>query len=155
MTVALLEKNLCGAGASGVNFGGVRQQGRHLAELPLARRARPLWDGLNTLLGEDVEFVASGHVKLARSEVEMAQLEAYARDAAERGLRLQLLGQAELRAGLPWLGRPVFGASLCAEDGIDQRLRGTDSAPATGRPPSRMRRRPSSSRDRVPRSAHR
>jgi sarcosine oxidase subunit beta len=117
MTVALLEKNLCGAGASGVNFGGVRQQGRHLAELPLARRARPLWDGLNALLGEDVEFVASGHVKLARSELDMAQLEAYAQDAAERGLRLQLLGQAALLAGLPWLGRPVFGASLCAEDG--------------------------------------
>jgi sarcosine oxidase subunit beta len=117
MSVALLEKNRCGAGASGVNFGGVRQQGRHLAELPLARRARPLWDGLNTLLGEDVEFVASGHVKLARSEVEMAQLEAYAQDAAERGLRLQLLGQAALRAELPWLGRRVFGASLCAEDG--------------------------------------
>ncbi len=117
MTVALLEKNLCGAGASGVNFGGVRQQGRHLAELPLARRARPLWDGLNALLGEDVEFVASGHVKLARSELEMAQLEAYAHDAAERGLRLQLLNEAALRAELPWLGRQVFGASLCAEDG--------------------------------------
>jgi sarcosine oxidase subunit beta len=40
LTVAVLEKALCGAGASGVNFGGVRQQGRNLAELPLARRAR-------------------------------------------------------------------------------------------------------------------
>jgi glycine/D-amino acid oxidase-like deaminating enzyme len=27
LTVAVLEKALCGAGASGVNFGGVRQQG--------------------------------------------------------------------------------------------------------------------------------
>lgn len=117
MTVALLERNLCGAGASGVNFGGVRQQGRHLAEIPLARRARPLWDGLNALLGEDVEFVASGHVKLARSELDMAELEAHARDAAELGLRLQLLGRAALRAESPWLGRGVVGASLCAEDG--------------------------------------
>jgi glycine/D-amino acid oxidase-like deaminating enzyme len=52
LTVAVLEKRLCGAGASGVNFGGVRQQGRHLAELPLARRARALWGDLNQLLGE-------------------------------------------------------------------------------------------------------
>ncbi|HYY82922.1 MAG TPA: FAD-dependent oxidoreductase, partial [Beijerinckiaceae bacterium] len=37
MSVVLFEKGLCGAGASGVNFGGVRQQGRHMAELPLAR----------------------------------------------------------------------------------------------------------------------
>ncbi|HEX7438643.1 MAG TPA: FAD-dependent oxidoreductase [Caldimonas sp.] len=117
LSVALLEKNLCGAGASGVNFGGVRQQGRHLAELPLARRARPLWDELNERLGEDVEFQATGHLKLARSDAEMAELERYAQDAAERGLRLQLLGSNALRFELPWLGAGVVGASLCAEDG--------------------------------------
>ena len=65
LAVAVLEKNLCGAGASGVNFGGVRQQGRDLAELPLARRARPLWDALAERLGEAVEFQATGHLKLA------------------------------------------------------------------------------------------
>jgi sarcosine oxidase subunit beta len=117
LSVALLEKDLCGAGASGVNFGGVRQQGRHLAELPLARRARPLWDTLNARLGEDVEFQASGHLKLARSEAQMAELERYARDAAEHGLRLQLLGASAVRADAPWLGADVVGASLCAEDG--------------------------------------
>ena len=117
LSVALLEKNLCGAGASGVNFGGVRQQGRHLAELPLARRARPLWDQLNERLGEDVEFQANGHLKLARSEAEMAQLERYAQDAAEHGLGLQLLGSSAIRSELPWLGAGVVGASLCAEDG--------------------------------------
>jgi len=117
LTVAVLEKALCGAGASGVNFGGVRQQGRNLAELPLARRARPLWDRLNQRLGEDVEFEASGHLKLARSDDEMAQLERHAQDVAEHGLHLQLLGPAALRAELPWLGSDVVGASLCAEDG--------------------------------------
>jgi sarcosine oxidase subunit beta len=117
LTVALLEKHVCGAGASGVNFGGVRQQGRHLAELPLARRARPLWDELDARLSEDVEFQATGHLKLARSDAEMDQLERYARDAAEHGLRLQLLGASALRAELPWLGADVVGASLCAEDG--------------------------------------
>ncbi len=117
LTVAVLEKALCGAGASGVNFGGVRQQGRNLAELPLARRARPLWDRLNERLGEDVEFEASGHLKLARSDDEMAQLERHARDVAEHGLRLELLGATALRAELPWLGHDVVGASLCAEDG--------------------------------------
>ena len=117
MTVALLEKGLCGAGASGVNFGGVRQQGRDLAELPLARRARPLWDGLAERLGEDVEFEASGHLKIARSEAEMAELERYASVAAAYGLRLELLGTSALRAELPWLGAGVVGGSLCAEDG--------------------------------------
>jgi sarcosine oxidase subunit beta len=115
--VVVLEKGLCGAGASGVNFGGVRQPGRDLAELPLARRARPLWDELAERLGEDVEFQATGHLKLARSEDDMAQLERYAGAAAEHGLALELLGAGALRSRAPWLGPDVVGASLCAEDG--------------------------------------
>jgi len=117
LAVVVLEKGLCGAGASGVNFGGVRQQGRDLAELPLARRARPLWDELAEQLGEDVEFQATGHLKLARSEDDMAQLERYAGAAAEHGLALELLGAGALRSQAPWLGPDVVGASLCAEDG--------------------------------------
>jgi sarcosine oxidase subunit beta len=117
LKVVLLEKGACGAGASGVNFGGVRQQGRSLVELPLARRSRAIWDKLNEMLGEDVEFEATGHIKLARSEADMAELERYARDAAEHGLELQLLGANAARADLPWLGEKVVGASLCAEDG--------------------------------------
>jgi len=117
LTVVVLEKDLCGAGASGVNFGGVRQQGRDLAELPLARRARPLWDRLAERLGEDVEFQATGHLKLARSEDDMAQLERYAGAAAEHGLALELLGAKAIRSRAPWLGPDVVGASLCAEDG--------------------------------------
>ncbi|HEX8165027.1 MAG TPA: FAD-binding oxidoreductase [Beijerinckiaceae bacterium] len=117
LSVVLLEKGLCGAAASGVNFGGVRQQGRHLAELPLARRSRAIWDRLPEMLGEDVEFQATGHIKLARSDADMAELERYARDAADHGLKLQMLGANAARAELPWLGPKVVGASLSPEDG--------------------------------------
>jgi sarcosine oxidase subunit beta len=117
LTVAVLERRLCGAGASGVNFGGVRQQGRHPAELPLARRARALWDDLNELLGEDVEFEATGHIKLARSEADMAELERYAGMAREHGLELTLRGANAVRDELPWLGGDVVGASLSPTDG--------------------------------------
>jgi sarcosine oxidase subunit beta len=113
----LLEKRACGAGASGVNFGGVRQQGRHLAELPLARRALPIWQKMHAILGADVEYEATGHVKLARSDADMAELERYARAAAEYGLQLQMLGANAVRDSLPWLGSKVVGASLCPEDG--------------------------------------
>jgi sarcosine oxidase subunit beta len=117
LSVVLLEKARCGAGASGVNFGGVRQQGRHLAELPLARRARPMWDRMSAMLKEDVEFQATGHIKLARSDADMAELETYAHDAGAYGLRLQMLGSNAVRTELPWLGQAVVGASLCVEDG--------------------------------------
>jgi sarcosine oxidase subunit beta len=117
LSVAVLEKRRCGGGASGVNFGGVRQQGRHLAELPLARRARALWGGLNHRLGEDVEFEASGHIKLACSEADMAELEDYAAAARDHGLELTLLGANAVRDELPWLGPKVVGASLSPTDG--------------------------------------
>ena len=117
LSVVLLEKRACGAGASGVNFGGVRQQGRHLAELPLARRALPIWQKMHAILGADVEYEASGHIKLARSDADMAELERYARAAAEYGLALQMLGANAVRDSLPWLGQKVVGASLCPEDG--------------------------------------
>ena len=117
LTVVLMDKGFCGAGASGVNFGGVRRQGRSLVELPLATRSRAIWDRLPELVGEDGEFRASGHVKVARSEADMAVLEAYARDAADWGLDLKLIGPNAVRGDYPWLGRKVVGASLCVDDG--------------------------------------
>jgi sarcosine oxidase subunit beta len=117
LRVVLLEKGFCGAGATGVNFGGVRQQGRHLAELPIALRARDIWARLATLVGDDCEYRATGHIKLARSDEDMAELEAYAHDAAACGLELQMIGRNRIRSEYPWLGDKVVGASLCATDG--------------------------------------
>lgn len=116
-SVILLERGLCGGHASGVNYGGVRQQGRDLAELPLARRAREMWARLAEIVGTDCEFVASGHVKLARSDADMAELEAYRLAVRPYGLELELLGRTELRARYPYLGDAAIGGSLCAEDG--------------------------------------
>lgn len=117
LSVVLLERDRCGAAASGVNFGGVRQQGRNPAELPLARRSRAIWSGINELLGEDTEFEATGHLKLARSEADMADLESYAIIAGALGIELQLIGANAIREDYPWLGPNVIGASLCADDG--------------------------------------
>src|SRR4051794_5419821 len=79
MSVVLLERGVCGAAASGVNYGGVRAQGRLPVQLPLALRAREIWARLPQYAGIDGEFVRSGHLKLARSEADLASLEAYAR----------------------------------------------------------------------------
>lgn len=117
VTVVLLERGVCGGQASGANYGGVRQQGRDLAELPLARRSREMWGRLAEIVGSDCEFVASGHVKLARSDADMAELETYREAVSPYGLELELLGRDELRARYPFLGEAAVGGSLCAEDG--------------------------------------
>jgi sarcosine oxidase, subunit beta len=116
-SVVLLERGLCGGQASGVNYGGVRQQGRALAELPLARRSREMWGRLAEIVGSDCEFMATGHIKLARSDPDMAELEAYQAAVRPYGLDLELLGRNAIRMRYPWLGDAAVGGSFCAEDG--------------------------------------
>ncbi len=117
LSVVLLERGLCGAAASGVNYGGVRTQGRAPVQLPLALRARALWARLPALIGIDGEYVQSGHLKLARSEADWHRLEAYAADVREHGLVLQLSSGAAFRRAHPWLGDQAIAGSFCAEDG--------------------------------------
>jgi sarcosine oxidase, subunit beta len=101
VTVALFERRTVGSQASGVNYGGVREQGRAFAELPLSRRSRRLWDQLPALIGSDCEFEASGHLKLARSEEQLASLEAFASGAAEHELEIELISGNVLRDRYP------------------------------------------------------
>lgn len=115
--VALLDKGFCGAQASGVNYGGVRRQGRPPEQLPLSQRAHAIWPRLKALIGLDGEFLRSGHLKLARSELNMAALEKYAEEVAEYNLDLELIGHDELRRRFGWIGGDVVGASWCAGDG--------------------------------------
>jgi sarcosine oxidase subunit beta len=116
-SVALFEQGQCGAQASGVNYGGVRQQGRHVAELPLSRRSRAIWGNLATLVGSDCEFVASGHLKLARHDADMEELERHRQRLDDYGIKAELLGSAKLRREYPFLSKGFAGGSLCAEDG--------------------------------------
>lgn len=117
MRVLLIERRYCGAQASGVNYGGVRCQGRPAEQLPLAMRARRVWDRLGESIGIDGEFAVSGHLRLARSDADLAGLHAYAQMAAEYGLQLQLMSGAAFRRRYPWLGSVAIGGSLCPTDG--------------------------------------
>ena len=117
LRVGLFERRFCGAQASGVNYGGVRCQGRPAEQMPLAMRARRVWDRLPELIGIDGEFVVSGHLRLARSESDLAALETWARMARTHGLDPQVIGGDEFRRRYPWLGAAAIGGSLCASDG--------------------------------------
>ncbi|HSV51346.1 MAG TPA: FAD-dependent oxidoreductase [Burkholderiaceae bacterium] len=115
--VVLIERDLCGSRSSGVNYGGVRRQGRPLSQLPLAQRAHGLWAELPQLLGLDGEYLRSGHLKLARSEDDLASLERYRERTHGFGMGLQMLSARAVRERCPWLGTAAVGGSLCPEDG--------------------------------------
>lgn len=115
--VTLLERDQIGVRASGVNFGGVRQNGRDLRELPIAMRARAMWDHLPELIGFDGEFRATGNLRLASDDERGQQLAIFHRKASGMGLKLEQLGRDQLKARYPWLSdKPVFGV-LCPDDG--------------------------------------
>ncbi|GBH18669.1 tRNA 5-methylaminomethyl-2-thiouridine biosynthesis bifunctional protein MnmC [Pseudomonas syringae pv. actinidiae] len=71
-SVTLLERDQIGQYASGVNFGNVRRQGRFLGQLELSSRSWALWKRLPELIGEDLEFIPSGHMRVCYREDEIA-----------------------------------------------------------------------------------
>ena len=119
LSVTLLERDLVGQHASGVNYGGVRRQGRPLYQLPLANRASAIWRRANTLLEAEVEYLQSGHMRVCYrgSDRDAAAMEQYAIDAKEYGLNLEYLEAPALQARFPFLGPEVMAGSLSAEDG--------------------------------------
>ncbi|MBB3545191.1 FAD-dependent oxidoreductase [Rhizobium sp. BK399] len=116
-SVVLLERGRCGAQASGVNYGGVRQQGRHPAELPLSRRSRAIWGNLKQLVGTSCEFAVTGHLKLARNDVDMMELIAHQRLLAEHDIYAAILDASDLKRRFPYLSGHYPGGSFCGEDG--------------------------------------
>ena len=129
-SVALIERGLIGQQASGTNFGNVRRQGRFLPQLPLANRSREIWGRLNALLGEDAEFLASGHLRITYNDEMTARIETYARDAKHYGLDLEIMSSNRLRDMFPFLGPEVRAGSYAPLDGhANPRL----AAPAFGR----------------------
>lgn len=134
-SVILLERGLIGQQASGTNFGNVRRQGRFLPQLPLAHRAREIWGTMKELIGDDAEFLPTGHVRGCYREEQAAGLEQYARDAREWGLELEILSGAALRKRFPFFGPQVIAGSYAPHDGhANPRL----AAPAFGRAARRL-----------------
>ncbi|MGY6768496.1 NAD(P)/FAD-dependent oxidoreductase [Komagataeibacter sp. NFXK3] len=130
LSVILLERNLVGQAASGVNFGNVRRQSRYLGQLPLANRSRDIWINLPRLIGEDAEFVMSGHILVTTSEKDGARLEKYAVDCKPYGLDLTIMTGDQARAKFPMVGPDIRTVSYSPLDGhANPRL----AAPAFGR----------------------
>jgi sarcosine oxidase, subunit beta len=134
-SVILLERGLTGQQASGVNFGGVRRQGRALSQLAMSNRALDIWYRAKSLLGEDVEFLPSGHTRVCYHTHDAEYFHRYAADARAYGLDLEVVDGAEMFRRFPFLGREVLAASISPRDGhANPRL----AAPAFGRAAARL-----------------
>jgi sarcosine oxidase, subunit beta len=113
----LLERGLVGQQASGTNFGNVRRQGRYLPQLPLANRSRELWGRLGELLGDDAEFLPTGHLRICYRQEQIGVIEDYARAAKPYGLDLEIISQNRLRYRFPLVGPEAIAGSYSPHDG--------------------------------------
>ena len=103
----LIEKNHLAAMASGWTLGGVRQSGRHLAELPLALAAVDEWESLSDHLRADTGYTRCGNMRLAKSEEEANYIRSMVELQRESGLIIDLIDGQEARRQAPALSKHI------------------------------------------------
>ena len=113
----LVERHRVGTGATVASFGNIRRTGRHLSQLPLAHRSLALWRQAGALLGRDVEFRATGHVRFVFEQEGLDDMRAHAAAARAWGLDLEELGANDVRARFPGLAPGAVAASFSPQDG--------------------------------------
>jgi sarcosine oxidase subunit beta len=118
-SVILLEKGRVGEEASGRNGGGVRQQDRHPAEIPLAMEAIEIWARMKDELDWDVGYRRGGNLHYAHSQEKMDLLQERFERETRLGLKVEMLSSEDARRITPSLseGIELFGAKYCPSDG--------------------------------------
>ena len=115
--VILIEKKFVGWASSGVNAGGVRRQGRHPAELPLAQESLMDWMELLSLVGSTCGFEVCDTIRVAESEEQMEKITDDIPYHAEAGVTLEPLDRARMKRICPDFGDQVIGGTICRGDG--------------------------------------
>ncbi len=122
--VTLLERRHVGRHSSGVNAGGVRRLGRDLREIALSVVAAEMWQNIEKIVGDDCAFRATGQVKVAESEADMAKNQARVDEVRALGwMHEEMVDQAEVRRLLPGIAPHVVGALVTRDDGSADPMR--------------------------------
>ncbi len=94
--VVLLEKGRVAGEQSSRNWGWVRQQERHPAELPIMVEAMAIWRTLAAELGDGLGFRQAGVLYLAQNAKELAEFEEWLPHAKSHGVDTRMLTGAEV-----------------------------------------------------------
>ena len=115
--VALIDRYAPAAMASGWTLAGVRQSGRHPAELPLAVQAVKLWQDLADRLDAPTHYRQRGNLRCARDAGEAAIIDQLIAEQSAAGLEMIRLEGRAIKHAAPALSDRVVLASLCPTDG--------------------------------------
>jgi sarcosine oxidase subunit beta len=124
--VVVLEREAVGRHASGVNAGGVRQLGRHFAEVPLSSLAMRMWEQIEQLVDDDCGFQPSAQIRVASTEKQLQALRDRVAQIQAMGFEHEeVIGADELKYLLPALVDGIPGALISRRDGFANPYRTT------------------------------
>lgn len=125
--VTVLERREIACGASGRNGSGARQSGRDNRELPLAMfGVQNIWPTLGDELGEDIEYIQNGNMRLGKTPEDLERLKTLVRENSSLGLDVRLLTDVkEIRELIPSVSEDVLYATYCPSDGHANPMRTT------------------------------
>ena len=116
--VQVFERHFPAAMASGWTLAGVRQSGRHQAELPLAKYSIDKWSSLSEELQYNIGYIQEGNLRLARDEGESSTIQLLVKQQKEAGLDITYLSNNKsVREVAPLLSKKIHSASFCRTDG--------------------------------------
>jgi sarcosine oxidase, subunit beta len=117
-SVLVLEKDHVARHASGVNAGGVRRLGRHLAEVPLSVVSMEMWHRIEEIVDDPCGFESHGHVQVAESEADLITLRQRATQVRSIGFEHEeVIDCRELRDFLPCVSTHCVGGLVSRRDG--------------------------------------
>lgn len=135
LAVAVVERHGIGAGASGVQPGGVRQQWGTRVACRLAHESVKFWHDAEARLESPVplRFSACGYLFVAETDATLARLAANVALQNDEGIDSHIIRRKEVAELVPGLDvEAIAGGAWCAEDGYFDRPQAVVEAFARG-----------------------
>lgn len=116
--VLLLDQYGPAAMGSGWTLAGVRQSGRHPAELPMAQQAVAIWQTLSEELEAETHYRQGGNMRMALDDDECRTVDEIVATQSALGLDIRALeSNREVREICPLVSDRVLRATYCTSDG--------------------------------------
>lgn len=116
ISVVLCEKGQISCEQSSRNWGFIRKQGRHPAEIPLMIHSLELWHELVTEVGEDIGFHVGGTLYLSETEKRYQSNQRWLEHAKNHNLDSRFLSVAELENLVPGIRNQKRGGLFTPSD---------------------------------------
>jgi len=120
INVVLCEKGHIAGEQSGRNWGWIRQQKRDAREMPMIIESLKIWRTLASEIGEDVGYMQTGCLYVAKNNDQLEQYAKWLPIAEEYGLDTRIISEKEIAQHAPgaavnWKGGMYTASDGCAE----------------------------------------